>query len=215
MDKVWELDCTLAASHGLWMHWCGSPSIPTPPAQTHPSNSPHPSASPHPLPPYAPPGAVIHPQSIIHSMVETADSSVLAQLGWPDMRLPILYTMSWPARVQCSEQTWPRLDFVKMGDLTFRRGRRQAAGGVLGGTGRPRVCHYTGRAIVWRLGPSLPLPLHVPATPPPQAARPCQVPVHEAGIRGGARRWHHDRRHERRQRAGGRAGASGRHGSAS
>ena len=63
---------------------------------------------------------VIHPQSIIHSMVETADSSVLAQLGWPDMRLPILYTMSWPERVECSEVTWPRLDFVKMGDLTFR-----------------------------------------------------------------------------------------------
>lgn len=63
---------------------------------------------------------VIHPQSIIHSMVETSDSSVLAQLGWPDMRLPILYTMSWPERVQCSELTWPRLDFVKMGDLTFR-----------------------------------------------------------------------------------------------
>ncbi len=63
---------------------------------------------------------VIHPQSIIHSMVETADSSVLAQLGWPDMRLPILYTMSWPQRVNCSEQTWPRLDFVKMGDLTFK-----------------------------------------------------------------------------------------------
>jgi 1-deoxy-D-xylulose-5-phosphate reductoisomerase len=63
---------------------------------------------------------VIHPQSIIHSMVETQDSSVLAQLGWPDMRLPILYTMSWPQRVPCSEQTWKRLDFVKMGDLTFR-----------------------------------------------------------------------------------------------
>jgi 1-deoxy-D-xylulose-5-phosphate reductoisomerase len=63
---------------------------------------------------------VIHPQSIIHSMIETADSSVIAQLGWPDMRLPILYTMSWPERVQCSETTWPRLDFVKMGDLTFR-----------------------------------------------------------------------------------------------
>jgi 1-deoxy-D-xylulose-5-phosphate reductoisomerase len=42
---------------------------------------------------------VIHPQSIIHSMIETADSSVLAQLGWPDMRLPIMYTMSWPRRV--------------------------------------------------------------------------------------------------------------------
>jgi len=63
---------------------------------------------------------VVHPQSIIHSMVETADSSVLAQLGWPDMRLPILYTMSWPDRVQCSETTWPRLDFMKMGDLTFK-----------------------------------------------------------------------------------------------
>uniref|UniRef100_A0A7S0XCR9 1-deoxy-D-xylulose-5-phosphate reductoisomerase n=1 Tax=Mantoniella antarctica TaxID=81844 RepID=A0A7S0XCR9_9CHLO len=63
---------------------------------------------------------VIHPQSIIHSMIETADSSVLAQMGWPDMRLPILYTMSWPQRVECSEVTWPRLDFVKMGDLTFR-----------------------------------------------------------------------------------------------
>lgn len=63
---------------------------------------------------------VIHPQSIIHSMVETQDSSVLAQLGWPDMRLPILYTMSWPERVPCSEVTWPRLDFTKMGDLTFR-----------------------------------------------------------------------------------------------
>lgn len=64
---------------------------------------------------------VVHPQSIIHSMVETADSSVLAQLGWPDMKLPILYTMSWPERVYCSEETWPRLDFVKMGDLTFRK----------------------------------------------------------------------------------------------
>ena len=59
-------------------------------------------------------------QSIIHSMVETQDSSVLAQLGWPDMRLPILYTLSWPERLPTSEETWPRLDFVKMGDLTFR-----------------------------------------------------------------------------------------------
>jgi len=63
---------------------------------------------------------VIHPQSIIHSMVETADSSVLAQLGWPDMKLPIIYTMSWPNRVPCSEETWPRLDFTKCGDLTFK-----------------------------------------------------------------------------------------------
>ncbi|GMH21480.1 hypothetical protein Nepgr_023322 [Nepenthes gracilis] len=63
---------------------------------------------------------VIHPQSIIHSMVETRDSSVLAQLGWPDMRLPILYTMSWPERIYCSEITWPRLDLCKLGSLTFK-----------------------------------------------------------------------------------------------
>ncbi|CAK0783147.1 hypothetical protein CVIRNUC_006343 [Coccomyxa viridis] len=63
---------------------------------------------------------VIHPQSIIHSMVETQDSSVLAQMGWPDMRLPILYTMSWPERVPCSEDTWPRLDFRKCSELTFK-----------------------------------------------------------------------------------------------
>ncbi|KAF3551541.1 hypothetical protein DY000_02006020 [Brassica cretica] len=64
---------------------------------------------------------VIHPQSIIHSMIETQDSSVLAQLGWPDMRLPILYTMSWPDRVPCSEVTWPRLDLCKLGSLTFKK----------------------------------------------------------------------------------------------
>ncbi|KAF2311409.1 hypothetical protein GH714_022747 [Hevea brasiliensis] len=63
---------------------------------------------------------VIHPQSIIHSMVETQDSSVLAQLGWPDMRLPILCTMSWPERIYCSEITWPRLDLCKLGSLTFK-----------------------------------------------------------------------------------------------
>ncbi|XP_058749376.1 1-deoxy-D-xylulose 5-phosphate reductoisomerase, chloroplastic [Vicia villosa] len=63
---------------------------------------------------------VIHPQSIIHSMIETQDSSVLAQLGLPDMRLPILYTLSWPDRVYCSEITWPRLDLCKIGSLTFK-----------------------------------------------------------------------------------------------
>ncbi|MEO0373966.1 MAG: 1-deoxy-D-xylulose-5-phosphate reductoisomerase, partial [Cyanobacteria bacterium P01_A01_bin.17] len=39
---------------------------------------------------------VIHPQSIIHSLIELQDTSVLAQLGWPDMRLPLLYALSWP-----------------------------------------------------------------------------------------------------------------------
>lgn len=48
-----------------------------------------------------------------------------AQLGWPDMRLPILYTMSWPERVPCSEVTWPRLDFAKASQLTFKTPDRQ------------------------------------------------------------------------------------------
>ncbi len=60
---------------------------------------------------------VIHPQSIIHSMVELADSSVLAQLGWPDMKLPLLYCMSWPSRL---ETPWRRLDLTEVGQLSFR-----------------------------------------------------------------------------------------------
>jgi 1-deoxy-D-xylulose-5-phosphate reductoisomerase len=61
---------------------------------------------------------VIHPQSIIHSMVELVDSSVLAQLGWPDMKLPLLYCLSWPQRL---ETPWRRLDLTEVGQLTFRR----------------------------------------------------------------------------------------------
>lgn len=60
---------------------------------------------------------VIHPQSIIHSLIELQDTSVLAQLGWPDMRLPLLYSLSWPERVYTN---WERLNLVKSGDLTFR-----------------------------------------------------------------------------------------------
>ncbi|MEB3326341.1 MAG: 1-deoxy-D-xylulose-5-phosphate reductoisomerase [Synechococcus sp.] len=60
---------------------------------------------------------VVHPQSIIHSMVELADSSVLAQLGWPDMKLPLLYCLSWPERL---ETPWRRLDLSEVGSLSFR-----------------------------------------------------------------------------------------------
>ena len=60
---------------------------------------------------------VIHPQSIIHSLIELQDTSVLAQLGWPDMRLPLLYALSWPERIHTD---WKPLDLVKAGDLTFR-----------------------------------------------------------------------------------------------
>ena len=61
---------------------------------------------------------VIHPQSIIHSMIEMEDSSVLAQLGWPDMKLPILYAMSWPERYKTN---WKRLNLSKISELTFKK----------------------------------------------------------------------------------------------
>jgi 1-deoxy-D-xylulose-5-phosphate reductoisomerase len=60
---------------------------------------------------------VIHPQSIIHSLIELQDTSVLAQLGWADMRLPLLYAMSYPERIHTD---WERLNLVKAGNLTFR-----------------------------------------------------------------------------------------------
>lgn len=59
---------------------------------------------------------VIHPQSIIHSMVEFRDGSVMAQLGLPDMRLPIQYALTYPDRLPGSV---PRLDPAKIGALTF------------------------------------------------------------------------------------------------
>ena len=60
---------------------------------------------------------VVHPQSIIHSLIELQDTSVLAQLGWPDMRLPLLYSLSYPERIPTELE---QFDLVKSGDLTFR-----------------------------------------------------------------------------------------------
>ena len=59
---------------------------------------------------------LIHPQSIIHSMVQYTDGSVMAQMGLPDMRLPILYALCAPKRVKTE---FPRLDFLTCGNLTF------------------------------------------------------------------------------------------------
>jgi 1-deoxy-D-xylulose-5-phosphate reductoisomerase len=59
---------------------------------------------------------VVHPQSIVHSMVEFVDRSVLAQLGMPDMGIPILYALTYPDRLPCPA---PALDLVGLGALTF------------------------------------------------------------------------------------------------
>ena len=61
---------------------------------------------------------VVHPQSIIHSMVQYEDGAVKAQLGMPDMRLPIQYAFSYPQRIKAS---FDRLDFSKMTELTFEQ----------------------------------------------------------------------------------------------
>ena len=59
---------------------------------------------------------VIHPQSIVHSMVEYIDGSVLAQMGSPDMKTPIAYAMAWPDRMQAPVE---RLDLTKTSSLSF------------------------------------------------------------------------------------------------
>ena len=59
---------------------------------------------------------VIHPQSIIHSMVQYRDTSVVAQLGTPDMRVPIAYGLAWPGRIASGAQA---LDFKALATMTF------------------------------------------------------------------------------------------------
>ena len=61
---------------------------------------------------------VIQPQSIIHSMVEFRDGAVLAQLGTPDMRLPIEYALCYPERRQCMGE---RMDFTSLSAITFEQ----------------------------------------------------------------------------------------------
>jgi 1-deoxy-D-xylulose-5-phosphate reductoisomerase len=81
---------------------------------------------------------VIHPQSVVHSMVEFVDGSLLAQLGTPDMGIPILYALSHPDRLPSPS---PPLDLIKVGALTFEPPDAEAfpclglarAAGVAGG----------------------------------------------------------------------------------
>ncbi|MFN7620319.1 MAG: 1-deoxy-D-xylulose-5-phosphate reductoisomerase [bacterium] len=61
-------------------------------------------------------GVVVHPESIIHSLVEYVDGSTLAQMGPPDMKTPIAYALAWPDRIAWNA---PRLDLAVLGQLTF------------------------------------------------------------------------------------------------
>ena len=60
---------------------------------------------------------IVHPQSIIHSMIELKDGSIKAQLGVPDMKVPIQYALMYPRHVNAH---WKRLNFTECGDLTFQ-----------------------------------------------------------------------------------------------
>ncbi len=61
-------------------------------------------------------GILVHPQSVVHGIVHYRDGSMLAQLGSPDMRIPIAHALAWPGRLQTSS---PRLDLAALGRLEF------------------------------------------------------------------------------------------------
>ena len=61
---------------------------------------------------------IVHPQSIIHSMIEMKDGSVKAQMGVPDMKVPIQYALTYPRHI---EATWEKLDLINCADLTFEK----------------------------------------------------------------------------------------------
>jgi 1-deoxy-D-xylulose-5-phosphate reductoisomerase len=79
---------------------------------------------------------VIHPQSVIHSMVQYRDKSVVAQLGTPDMRVPIAYGLAWPDRVASGAQ---ELDFHSLADMTFE---------AMDSRGHPD--RFPGLALAWQ-----------------------------------------------------------------
>ncbi|MEL6508027.1 MAG: 1-deoxy-D-xylulose-5-phosphate reductoisomerase [Pseudomonadota bacterium] len=106
---------------------------------------------------------LVHPQSVIHSMVEYTDGSVLAQLGTPDMRTPIASTLAWPDRMESPSE---KLDFAKVATLTFeapdperfpalRLAREAVARGgafpaLLNAANEVAVAHFLDRRLAFR-----------------------------------------------------------------
>jgi 1-deoxy-D-xylulose-5-phosphate reductoisomerase len=97
---------------------------------------------------------VIHPQSVVHSLVEFVDGSVLAQLGSPDMRIPIAYALAWPKRIATPAQRLDltavaRLDF-EVPDLTRFPALRLAREALEAGAAAPVVLNAANEAAVQR-----------------------------------------------------------------
>jgi 1-deoxy-D-xylulose-5-phosphate reductoisomerase len=96
---------------------------------------------------------VVHPQSIIHSMVQFEDGSVKAQMGLPDMKLPIQYAMAFPQRIKTD---YPRLDFRKYPNLSFEepdvktfRNLALATEALFKGGNMPCVLNAANEIAVW------------------------------------------------------------------
>ena len=96
---------------------------------------------------------VVHPQSIIHSMVQFEDGSIKAQMGLPDMKLPIQYALSFPQRIK---NNFPRLDFRKYPSLTFEepdvktfRNLSLATEALFKGGNMPCVLNAANEIAVW------------------------------------------------------------------
>ncbi|MCB2101774.1 MAG: 1-deoxy-D-xylulose-5-phosphate reductoisomerase, partial [Rhodobacterales bacterium] len=97
---------------------------------------------------------LVHPQSVVHSLVEYVDGSVLAQLGSPDMRTPIGYALGWPRRM---ETPAPRLDLAAIAQLTFEApdtdrfpALRLAREALRSGGGAPTVLNAANEVAVHR-----------------------------------------------------------------
>jgi len=95
---------------------------------------------------------IVHPQSVIHSMVDYVDGSVLAQLGTPDMRTPIAYALAWPERM---EAPCTPLDFAALGRLDFETpdlqrfpALRVAREALDGGAARPAILNAANEVAV-------------------------------------------------------------------
>jgi 1-deoxy-D-xylulose-5-phosphate reductoisomerase len=95
---------------------------------------------------------VVHPQSVVHGLVCYSDGSVLAQLGSPDMRTPIAYTLAWPERMPAPVK---RLDLAQLGKLTFEPpdperfpSLRLARAALRQGGGAPTILNAANEAAV-------------------------------------------------------------------
>jgi 1-deoxy-D-xylulose-5-phosphate reductoisomerase len=96
---------------------------------------------------------VVHPQSIVHSLVQFEDGSIKAQMGLPDMKLPIQYAMAFPQRIKNS---FPRLDFRKYPSLSFEepdvktfRNLALATEALFKGGNMPCILNAANEIAVW------------------------------------------------------------------